>query len=185
MRIHAVALFVLASPLLISQEDDWPLWRVPETIANCLVAAAPSSKSQLMLDSSRNPYYLRGDFDGDGKTDLAIALKSKSEPFQVGIGICRGTMAPVLLGSIARGKRFTEDAADMVTSPGWRVITRKELIKILASTVPQRHRQTGILYKIADSTGEMIYMPYETEEGVIYYWHGSFRWYVINSSDLP
>jgi hypothetical protein len=34
-----------------------------------------------------NPFYLRGDFNGDGKPDVAILVKNKT-PGKLGIAIC-------------------------------------------------------------------------------------------------
>ena len=187
MKLLILLTTVLLCPALLSQDDDdYPLYFVPHRIKACLAESMPLARSELVLDSSRNPYYLRGDFDGDGQPDLAIALKSKNQASQEGIGICRDKLPPVLLGDIAKGKSFPEDdPEDGVESPGWVVVTRAELFKILKATNPRRNATTGIMSRLATASGEMIYMPYETSEGVIYYWHGQFHWYTIYSDVFP
>ena len=186
MKLLILLSTFLLCPALSTKDDDYPLYRVPDRIKACLAESMPLARSKLVLDSARNPYYLRGDFDGDGRPDLAIALKSKTVASQVGIGICRDKLPPVLLGSIAKAKPFfDDDPRDGVESPGWVVVTRAELFRILKKTNPRRQATTGIMSRIAAALGEMIYMPYEDSEGVIYYWHGQFRWYTINSIDFP
>ncbi len=64
MRSPILLTAIALCPALMSEE--YLLWRVPDQIVACLARSPPQAKSELILDSGRNPYYLRGDFDGDG-----------------------------------------------------------------------------------------------------------------------
>ena len=160
-------------------------WQIPRTVTTCVASFAPLASSPLKINLDINPYYLRGDFDGDGRMDLAIAMRSVNDDTKLGTGICRGGMPPVLLGAICKGKPFSDDPADSIASVGWTVITRDFLALALKKSNPSRHIKTGIGSKLARAKGEMIYMPYEDAEGLIFYADGRFQWYTINSTMLP
>jgi hypothetical protein len=160
-------------------------WQVPQQVKKCVASFAPLAKSLLKINFDINPYYLRGDFDGDGRNDLAIAMLSANDNTKLGTGICRGGMPPVLLGSIGQGKPFSDDPADSIASVGWAVITRDQVIQILKTSNPSRHQKTRIRAKLAMVKGEMIYMPYEDAEGLIFFAGGHFQWYTINSTMFP
>jgi hypothetical protein len=46
-------------------------FNVPDELRECL-----RSESQLQINGRINPFYLSGDFDGDGITDFAVQVKS-------------------------------------------------------------------------------------------------------------
>ena len=160
-------------------------WQIPQQVKNCVASFAPLASSILRINLDINPYYLRGDFDGDGRMDLAIAMRSASDDTKLGTGICRAGMPPVLLGAISKGKPFSDDPADSIASVGWTVITRDFLEQVLKKSNPSRHLRTKISAKLAFTKGEMIYMPYEDAEGLIFFANGHFQWYTINSTMLP
>jgi len=49
----------------------------PEAIENCLQNSAV--KGRFVVNLKTNPYYLRGDFDGDGEPDYALSIKGKKQ----------------------------------------------------------------------------------------------------------
>ena len=50
---------------------------------------------QYEFSSHMNPFYLSGDFDGDGKPDIAILVKQKSSG-KIGIAVCHSSTNNVL-----------------------------------------------------------------------------------------
>lgn len=160
-------------------------WQIPQQIKQCVASLAPLANSPLKINFDINPYYLRGDFDGDGQMDFAIAMRSSTDDSKLGTGICRATKTPIVLGAISKGKRFSDDPADSIASVGWTVITKEVLSHVLQKSNAARHLKTGIRTTLARAKGEMIYMPYEDAEGLIFFIDGHFRWYTINSVMLP
>jgi hypothetical protein len=57
---------------------------IPEEIVSSLVA--PDFYLKYDIDPARNPFYLRGDFNGDGKPDYAVWIKTEKSG-QSGIAI--------------------------------------------------------------------------------------------------
>ena len=72
-----------------------------EQVTRCL---KNKKASDLKVLTDNNPYYLLGDFDGDGKPDYALEVGFKKGG--TGILICSGNGKVVLLGNgIGGGKR--------------------------------------------------------------------------------
>ena len=61
---------LIGHPLIIAQNIDPN--NIPDEIRRC-VHMQPSSE----LDSSINPFYISGDYDGDGVTDFAVLITSQ------------------------------------------------------------------------------------------------------------
>lgn len=181
--VVAVLIVGIASPQ--TAEDSTYPWQTPQQVRDCVATFSRLARGPVVVNRSINPYYQRGDFDGDGRVDLAVTMRSKSDEGALGTGICLAAGPSVLLGRIALGKPFSDDPADSVASTGWAIITRSELSRILQRSNPGRHRQTGIANLLATSKGELIYMPFEDAEGLIFFRGGQFRWYTINSTEMP
>jgi len=56
----------------------------PDQISACLKMPIASG---VEVDVETNPYYLRGDFDGDGKPDYAVAVRGKKTR-RLGVLVC-------------------------------------------------------------------------------------------------
>jgi hypothetical protein len=65
-----------------TQRQNVPAWAVQ-------LFSAKNLDAQYALAFTVNPFYLRGDFTGDGKPDIAILVKNKQSG-KVGIAICHG-----------------------------------------------------------------------------------------------
>ena len=61
-------------------------FNVPEVVSRCM---ADLNDSTLTLSARMNPFYLRGDFDGDGRADYA-ALVTQVQTGKAGILVCFG-----------------------------------------------------------------------------------------------
>src|SRR5437773_2318343 len=79
-------------------------YNVSDELRACLRA-----KPELEIDGDINPFYISGDFDGDGLTDFAAQVKAKKDQRQ-GILICFAKGNPVLLGAGAPVVWPQEDA---------------------------------------------------------------------------
>jgi hypothetical protein len=71
--------------LFLSAVDSWAqgveIANIPNEILHA-VELGPFAQSYT-VDGSLNPFYLRGDFDGDGKADYALASSQRSTMLQV------------------------------------------------------------------------------------------------------
>lgn len=180
-----IFLCILTLRAQLIQERNAYEWQVPRKIKQCALSLATQAVSSIKLDLTVNPYYLRGDFDGDGLMDLAIALRGATDDTKSATGICPGKGSAVLLGSLAKGHIINNDIAESVPSAGWAVVSRGELLQILRLSRPPQQRVYGLRKKFVQGKGEIIYVPYEDGEGAILYVNGHFEWYTVNSVLFP
>jgi len=71
---------------------------LPSTVTACLSQAGPGYIVMQKVD----PPILSGDFDGDGKPDIAVVVMHKSAQ---GVVVCRSSGSPIVLGA---GRPFNE-----------------------------------------------------------------------------
>ena len=173
----ALQVTLLAQPLPILYD-----WIIPDQVRKCLTNGSKRAKTQLRPNMESNPFYLRGDFDGDGQMDLAVAVRGHGEE-EIGVVLCAGSFNITVLGSIAKGVFFSDIPGDRIMSLGWCVLRKAEILDILASNNPRRH--DSIRRKIPVIRGEMLFFPAEDGMGMIYFLDGRYRWYTINSVMLP
>ena len=68
-------------------------YNVPDELREC-----KKSKPDVEFNAGVNPFYISGDFDGDGFTDFAVQVKSRRRGYK-GILFCFANGQSVLLGS--------------------------------------------------------------------------------------
>ena len=121
----APAVFALACVLLpiskAADESDKILIH-PEHIDKCLKSSEASS---VEVNTNLNPYYLRGDFDGDGKADYAIAVRGRKTA-RNGVLVCVGNGRVFLLGADQPLKPpFSDMPDDNFFAPNWALRGRR------------------------------------------------------------
>jgi len=67
---------------------------VPESVAELFKTTGFDKRFD--FSTRLEPSYLRGDFDGDGKTDVAILVKQKSSG-KIGIAVCHSSTKKIVL----------------------------------------------------------------------------------------
>jgi hypothetical protein len=82
--------------------------------------AAASAANHIELFAAVNPFYQRGDFDGDGRSDLAILVREKSNG-KIGILVLHRVGKPILLGA---GRSFGNGGDDFAWIDQWFVDDR-------------------------------------------------------------
>jgi hypothetical protein len=139
----------------------------PDPIESCL--QNPAVKGHVAVDFKTNPYYLRGDFDGDGKPDYAVAIKGKKTR-RNGVLICTARRQVFVLGADNPLKPpFSNMPDDNFVAPHWQALTREETKALsgFTSTVPN---------PLPTPKGETIAMIWEDGISLIY-WDGErFCW---------
>jgi hypothetical protein len=83
---------VLGQEQLVKQREVNP-YNVPDEVKTRL-----KEKPELGINGSFNPFYISGDFDGDGFTDFAVQVISRKDQ-SPGILICFANRRTVLLGA--------------------------------------------------------------------------------------
>lgn len=102
--------------------------QLPAKVKQCLEAS--SVKSNLKLLTSQRPLFLKGDFDGDGAKDYALAVKRVNVSAN-GVLICEGNGNNVLLGANnPKDPPFTDMYNDNFVAPQWKVVSIREAHEI-------------------------------------------------------
>jgi hypothetical protein len=158
----AISLFALSSAICSAQQIN------PENIPDGLlkIIKQGSFARTYDLDGSVNPFYLRGDFDGDGKADYAFRIKSKSENAS-GIAIWLSTKRKMVI--LGAGIPFTvagSSVSNLNFLDIWQVYEKKIVERGVGVSLPPRLLGEAILAGKSESASGLIY------------WNGKFfAWY--------
>jgi len=135
----------------------------PTKMVACL--EDPNIMNSVSTDMNTNPYYLRGDFDGDGRPDFAVAVKGTKSK-RNGVLICLASGVRVILGADNRTTPpFSDMHDDNFVAPNWQVATRSDILAF---------RKTN--RNVSVPKGESILMVWEDGIHYIYWDRTKFRW---------
>lgn len=136
-----------------------------EPVRRCL---ENSRLAGLVLLTDTNPYYLRGDFDADGRPDHAIRVRRPSTGGN-GVVVCSGHGAVSILGKGIGGDAFSDMRDDRFLARHWEVLSKEDVsaLRAFSQNVPR---------PIPTVRAESIAMVWE--DGIcLIYWDGKrFRW---------
>ncbi len=154
------ALFVVASSVLSAAELSIV---PPESVVRCL----QQQKSPLLeLDEGINPVFIRGDLDGDGIPDHAVAIKA-TVTGRLGMLLCGSKSGRTLFsaGTTTLPDGLKLDPDESLSAVGWTFITRVEARRLSTNAETSRAIR-----------GEAILLQYERDRALIF-WDGSkYRW---------
>jgi hypothetical protein len=113
----------------------------------------PKYRNLFVIERSVLPYYQRGDFDGDGRLDYAVAVRSKRSK-RLGVAFILRKRVEIVGADIAI-VRDDPSVDPSVPLDSWRVLKRSELAQTYALQnaigdglfVEEREAGSGILYR--------------------------------------
>jgi hypothetical protein len=128
--------------------------------------ATGSFAQAYLVDARINPFYLRGDFDGDGKADYAILIAAKKDGAK-GIGIWLSSQKRVYVIGAGHTFKFTVgQSADLKLLNTWQVYGKKSVEQGVGGEAPPKLIGEAILAGKRESASGLIY------------WNGKqFAWY--------
>jgi hypothetical protein len=98
------------------------------------------------IDFSINPFYLRGDFDGDKRADYVVGVKGPADQ-DIRLVVLRGKGKPVWL-----------DDAEIPARDGWWVVDKKTKIGMgAAGGKPPKLKGDAIMVIKAESSSAILY----------------------------
>jgi hypothetical protein len=118
------------------------------------------------LDASVNPFYLRGDLDGDGKADYALRIKAKASDAS-GIAIWLSSLHKlIILGAGVPFKVNDSVVSNLDFLNTWQVYGKRQVERGGAPSPPPR------------LIGEAIWVGKRESASGLIYWNGRlFAWY--------
>jgi hypothetical protein len=160
-------LLVFTTPCLVGWHDSQDVLLHPETVYQCLKSPKVSTLEVFIKDA--NPYYLRGDFNGDNKPDYA--LKVKAGYVKNGVCICGGDGSVFLLGSaVGGGDKFSDMPDDNFLASNWQVYTKKDVEDL------KEMGGVNAPWPVPKVKGESIAMIWEDGIALIYWDGAKFKW---------
>ena len=162
-RICGIAL-ILAAFVTEGMAQEVETENVPNEVLEA-VELGQFAKSYA-LDGSVNPFYLRGDFDGDGKIDYAFRVKSKADS-AAGIAVWLSSLHKlVVLGAGVPFKVSGSLTSNLDFLNTWQVYGKRPIEQGVESGPPPHLLGEAILAGKRESASGLIY------------WNGkSFLWY--------
>jgi hypothetical protein len=153
------------SNALAEPADTLP-WNIPEHLRPAI--ERPSFKAAFDVGSWLNPFYLRGDFDGDGTPDYALLVIHLSDG-KKGIVIwlsTRPNSGPTIFGAGTKSRTGGGDYDDWGFFDAWQVYGKRTVIQGVGEGKPPK------------LTGEAILIERSEAASGLLYWDGKqFRWY--------
>ena len=164
MKIHAadvrIAVFLalaLAANLTpaIAQEQSLPP-------AVRTVFSTQPFRSQFRAVFRLNPFFLQGDFDGDGRLDTAVFVQDRINGNHGIAVVLAATGKPEVLGG---GKSFGNGGDDFSWLDAWHTVPKGDVAKGAEGSTPPKLR------------GDAIWVEKTEAASAIVYWDGSaFQW---------
>jgi hypothetical protein len=161
--IHSIAAMLVAG-CPVARATSWD--DVPFTVASSLPPAVwdalDKGAKDYRVSDHLNPYYLQGDFDGDGRRDTAVLIKHRTTG-EVGAAIVFKAGKVHILGA---GQDMGEDENDLDWIDAWYVEPKGRVLQGATDEPPPKLRGDAIMVIKTESASRLIY------------WDGKgFRWY--------
>ena len=155
-RLFVVAAVALVASGVAAREPTWAeLQNLPPWASSML--EKESFASTYALTTRINPYFLLGDFNGDGRLDVAVLIEHK-RTMQQGIAILHaGSMTPIVVGA---GREIGNGGDDFSWLDAWGVEARDTRGKIAPAL-----RGDALLVQKLESASGLIYW-----DGRTYQW---------------
>lgn len=164
-RLVQLALMLLTAAPVCMAADGSQQRIDPQQIARCLKLPVASA---VAVAATINPYYLRGDFEGDGVPDYAVAVRGKATR-RLGLLVCTGRGLGFLLGATTpRSAPFSSMPNDNFFAHNWEVYSRSEAEAI--AKYPDSPKPFPAV------SGDSIAMIFEDGLALIYWDGARFRW---------
>ncbi len=140
-----------------ASSSDVSQFNVPDSVDSCLKPIA----SRYKISGRINPFYLRGDFDGDGKADYAVLVTDVSKG-ERGIVVClRSAKSAAVIGAGVRFNKVTD-----LSFEAWMVYPKGPVERGVGEGPPPTLR------------GDAISIIWPESASALAYWDGkAFRWY--------
>jgi len=119
-----------------------------------------------------NPYYLRGDFDGDGGTDLAFWVED-SERHTRGVAILHATLDTLRVYGAGRPRPSGGGSRTEVSAGTWRVLPAGHVESHPYGNIPEIGVTDGVPFTFERETLELVHPG---KSAFVFYWAKGRYW---------
>lgn len=160
--IFIVLVFMYLTPLRAEEVlDEVILWNTPGWIAKRFEKSDLSNKYK--LSSKINPFYLRGDYNGDGEQDIAILIE-EIKTKKIGIGVFHSNSNYIYI--IGAGKKVGNGGDNFKWMDMWSVYKKQPIEQGVGEGKPPT------------INSEALYVGKSEAASAIIYWNGDdYVWY--------
>ena len=125
---------------------------VPDTVKKALTNESAGKKYDLSFQM--NPSYLAGDFNGDGKADVAVLVKERSSG-KLGIAIVDGATGKMTI--LGAGVGIGNGGDDFEWMDSWKVYPKTHAAHAAGETSVPRLRGDALLVEKSEAASALIY----------------------------
>ena len=125
---------------------------MPEAVKKALTKGSPGKEYDPSFRI--NPSYLEGDFNGDGKMDVAVLVKERSTG-KLGIAIVHGTTGKVTI--LGAGIGIGNGGDDFEWMDSWHVYSKTRAAHASDKTSVPRLRGDALLVEKSEAASALIY----------------------------
>jgi hypothetical protein len=142
----------ITPPDSLSSPSRGAIRDVPDAVKKALTNGSPGKEYDLSFRI--NPSYLEGDFNGDGKMDVAVLVKERSTG-KLGIAIDHGTTGKVTI--LGAGIGVGNGGDDFEWMDSWRVHSKTRAGHASDETSAPRLRGDALLVEKSEAASALIY----------------------------
>src|SRR6266516_3478785 len=125
---------------------------IPQAVARAITNGSLSK--QYDLSFRMNPFYLRGDFNGDGNTDVAFLVQHRSTR-KIGIAIVHGATDKVII--LGAGVVIGNGGDDFEWMDCWRVLSKDSAAREGGKTNAPDFRGDALFVEKSEAASALIY----------------------------
>ena len=136
----------------VSSPSPGAIRDVPEAVKKALTNGSPGKEYDPSFRI--NPSYLEGDFNGDGKTDVAVLVKERSTG-KFGIAIVHGTNGKITI--LGAGIGIGNGGDDFEWMDSWQVHAKTRAVHASGETSAQHLRGHSLVAEKSEAASALIY----------------------------
>jgi hypothetical protein len=125
---------------------------IPQAVARAITNSSLAKNYDLSFRT--NPFYLRGDFNGDGNTDVAFLVQHRSTG-KIGIAIVHGATDKVII--LGAGVAIGNGGDDFEWMDSWRVLSKNSAAREGGKTNAPDFRGDALFVEKSEAASALIY----------------------------
>ena len=131
------------------------------------------SREEFPICRDINPYYIRGDFNGDREMDVAFWVKDKSNELQ-GIAILHGTLDTLYVFGAGKARPLSDKIrSNQVRVDGWHLLPQGYVTEHPYNNIPEIGVVEGKPFTFERETLEFIHFG---KSAFVFYWAKGQYW---------